>query len=151
MQRFALAFAGLLLTGQAFAQTAEPLDLSVPQPDLYGAGAALPAADPPGAYYGDTSGKSANGPLVRAADDGKAEVWGSLTTGIGHSKAYGTSHYNAAEINVSKSLGQGERPNNVNLQLRLEKSDGPGFGGHGPYPYRGSDPFSTSPFPTSPR
>ncbi|MEO6518293.1 MAG: hypothetical protein ABIO17_04780 [Pseudoxanthomonas sp.] len=145
MQRVALAFAGLLFTGHACAQTAQSLDLSVPQPALYAADAALPAADPPGTYYGDTSGKSANGPLVRAADDGKAEVWGSFTTGIGHSKVYGTSHYNAAELNVSTSLGAGERPNNVNLQLRVEKSDGPGFGGRGPYPYRGSDPFSPPP------
>lgn len=145
MKRFALAFTGLLCAGHAFAQTAESLDLSVPQPDLYTADAAAPAADPPGTYYGDTSGTPASDRAVRAAEDGKAKVWGSFTTGIGHSKGYGTSHYNAAEVNVSKSFGEGERPNNVNLQIRVEKSDGPGIDGRGPYPYRGSDPFYPSP------
>ncbi len=148
MQRFALAFTGLLFAGHAFAQTAESLDLSVPPPDLYSAAAAAaaPAGDPPGTYYGDTNGTPAKGnDRATAADDGSAKVWGSFATGIGHSKGYGTSHYNAAELNLSKSFGEGEQPNHVNLHLRVEKSDGPGFAGRGPYPYRSSDPFYPSP------
>jgi hypothetical protein len=136
----------LLAPAAGFAQTSEtPLDLRVPPP---AAAQPEPAASPfqddaPGTYYGDTSGKpsrrDAGEPAV--ADDGTAKVWGSFTTGIGHTKGYGTSHYNAAEVNVSKSFGDGERPNAFNLQIRVEQSDGPGFGGRYPYPYfdRGAD------------
>jgi hypothetical protein len=97
----------------------------------------VPHGDPPGTYYGDTSGTPSlrNRDELPLADDGTAKVWGSFTTGIGHTKGYGTSHYNAAEVNVSKSFGEGDRPNAVNLQIRVEQGDGPGFGGRYPYPY----------------
>ncbi|MDR6841854.1 hypothetical protein [Pseudoxanthomonas sacheonensis] len=139
MKRFVLLCMAMTVAGGAAAQSAAaPLDLRVPEP------AAAPAAteaaaksDPPGTYYGDTSGRPSSRKVDETAveDDGKAKVWGSFTTGIGHSKGYGTSHYNAAEVNVSKSFGDGERPNAVNLQIRVEQSDGPGFGGPYPYPY----------------
>jgi len=148
MKLFAPAVSVLLCAGPAFAQTAESLDLRVPEPALYAPAEPVTSGDPPGTYHGDTSGTpSAGPPSARgdpagvAADDGKAKVWGSFTTGIGHSEGYGTSHYNAAEVNVSKSLGDGERPGNVNLQIRVEKSDGPGFGDRASYPYYGPDPY----------
>ncbi len=132
MKRPVLLFIGVLAAGHALAQSAsDPLDLRVPeQPDQ--ASAAIPQGDPPGVYHGDTSGKPA--PHASADSDGdKAKVWGSFTTGIGHSKGYGTSHFNAADVNVSKSFGEGERKNTVNLNIRVEQSDGPGFGGRHPY------------------
>lgn len=140
MKRMAMAFAGLLCAGSALAQTAESLDLSVPEAPVVAE--TTPPRDPPGTYYGDTSGTPSRlGQPDAEVDDGKAKVWGSFTTGIGHTKGYGTSHYNAAEINVSKSFGDGERPNTMNLQIHVEKSDGPGFGGRYPSPYfdRGMD------------
>jgi opacity protein-like surface antigen len=145
MKRSILLCAAMIAAGGAAAQSADaPLDLSVPEP------AAAPAAtdaaaksDPPGTYYDDTSGRPSRRAWDEPAveDDGTAKVWGSFTTGIGHTKGYGTSHYNAAEVNVSKSFGDGERPNAFNLQIRVEQSDGPGFGGRYPYPYfdRGAD------------
>lgn len=145
MKRFVLLFMAMAATGVAVAQSADtPLDLRVPEPAAAPAAAdAAAKSDPPGTYYGDTSGKPSRRDVDEAAvaDDGKAKVWGSFTTGIGHSKGYGTSHYNAAEVNVSKSFGDGERPNAVNLHIRVEQSDGPGFGGRYPYPYfdRGAD------------
>lgn len=139
MKRFVLLCMAMAATGAAAAQSADtPLDLRVPEP------AAAPAAtdaaaksDPPGTYYGDTSGKPSrrDADETAVADDGTAKVWGSFTTGIGHTKGYGTSHYNAAEVNVSKSFGDGERPNAFNLQIRVEQGDGPAFGGPYPYPY----------------
>ena len=139
MKRFVLLCMAMAATGVVAAQSAEtPLDLRVPEP------AAAPAAtdtaaksDPPGTYYGDTSGRPSRRAWDEPAveDDGTAKVWGSFTTGIGHTKGYGTSHYNAAEVNVSKSFGDGERPNAFNLQIRVEQGDGPGFGGPYPYPY----------------
>ena len=138
MKRSLLLCLGLFAASHAAAQAAgQPLDLRVPdQPNPYAVESG-PQRDPPGTYYGDTSGRPASSGLAGEAevDDGKAKVWGSFTTGIGHSKGYGTSHYNAAEVNVSKSFGEGERPNAVNLQIRVEQSDGPGFGGRYPYPY----------------
>ncbi|HYM85782.1 MAG TPA: hypothetical protein VET30_03505 [Pseudoxanthomonas sp.] len=153
MKRMALAVTGLLCAGQAFAQSAEALDLRVPeQPNPYTTAEASPPRDPPGTYYGDTSGRPSTrkDADAEAADDGKAKVWGSFTTGIGHTKGYGTSHYNAAEVNVSKSFGDGERPNNVNLQIRVEQGDGPAFG-RGPYPYFGPDHFGRDPYYPPPR
>lgn len=142
MKRFALLCLGLFATSHALAQaSAEQLDLRLPeQPDPY-ATESDPPRDAPGTYYGDTSGRPASsGPAETAADDdGKVRVWGSFTTGIGQSKGYGTSHFNAAEINVSKSFDDGERKNSINLQINVEQGDGPAFGRPYPYPYYGYD------------
>ncbi len=136
MKRMALVLACLCCAGPAFAQSAESLDLRVPaQADPLASGVTTPR-DPPGTYYGDTSGRPSrrNVPDTEVADDGTAKVWGSFTAGIGHTKGYGTSHYNAAELNVSKSFGDGDKPRTFNLQINVERSDGPGYGGVGPYP-----------------
>lgn len=142
MKRSVLLCLGLFAASPAMAQAAtEPLDLRLPeQPNPYTAESS-PPRDAPGTYYGDTSGKPASSGLAEAAegDDGKAKVWGSFTTGIGHTKGYGTSHFNAAEINVSKSFGDGERKNSINLQINVEQGDGPAFGRSYPYPYYGHD------------
>ncbi|MET0809029.1 MAG: hypothetical protein ABWX93_09780 [Pseudoxanthomonas sp.] len=142
MKRMAVAFIGLLCAGSAVGQTAEALDLRVPEPPLYAA-AGPASGDPPGTYYGDTTGRPSRRDDARdfTEDDRKARVWGSVTTGIGHSEGYGTSHYNAAEVNVSKPFGDGERPSNLNLQIRVEQSDGPGFGDRTLYPRYRSDPY----------
>lgn len=145
MKRSILLCVALVATGSAAAQSADTaLDLRVPeQTPAPAVSETVAKSDPPGTYYGDTSGKPSrrDADETAVADDGKAKVWGSLTTGIGHTKGYGTSHYNAAEVNVSKSFGDGERPNAFNLQIRVEQGDGPGFGGYYPYPYfdRGAD------------
>ena len=149
MKRFILLCVAMIAAGGAAAQSADvPLNLRVPeQPAAPAATDEVAKGDPPGVYHGDTSGRPSlrNTDETGAADDGKAKVWGSFTTGIGHTKGYGTSHYNAAEVNVSKSFGDGERNNAVNLQIRVEQSDGPGFGGRYPYPY--FDPDSDYPPP----
>ena len=136
-----LLLASVLATSAAAQSASRPLNLKLPPgavPATSGS-AAKPASasTAPGVYYGDTSGKPSrrDADEAVAADDGKAKVWGSFTTGIGHTKGYGTSHYNAAEVNVSKSFGDGERPNAFNLQIRVEQGDGPAFGGPYPYPY----------------
>ena len=141
MKRSALLCLGLFAASLAQAAD-QPLDLRVPEQPASYAAEPSPPRDPPGTYYGDTSGKPASSGLTEEADDGKAKVWGRFTTGIGHSKGYGTSHFNAAEINVSKSFGDGERKNTLNLQINVEQGDGPAFGGPAfggryPYPYYG--------------
>lgn len=129
MKRFAPLCVAMIAAGGAAAQSADtPLDLRVPeQAAAPAATEAMAKGDPPGVYHGDTSGKPPWRDTDEVADDGEAKVWGSFTTGIGHTKGYGTSHYNAAEVNVRK--------NAVNLQIRVEQSEGPGFGDRYPYPY----------------
>ena len=143
MKRSLLLCLGLFAASHVTAQSAgQPLDLRVPEQSNPYAAEPSPRRDPPGTYYGDASGKPASSSGLAEeveVDDGKAKVWGSLTTGIGHTKGYGTSHFNAAEINVSKSFGEGERKNSVNLQINVEQGDGPAFGGRYPYPYYGHD------------
>lgn len=147
MKRSVLLCLGLFAAGPALAQANDaPLDLRVPEQSNPYTAEPSPPRDPPGTYYGDTSGKPAWSGVAEAeaVDDGKAKVWGSFTAGIGHSKGYGTSHFNAAEINVSKSFGDGERKNSINLQINVEQGDGPAFGrpafgGNYPYPYYGRD------------
>ena len=136
MKRFVLLCVAVIAAGAASAQSGDaPLDLRVPEQSATPEGSVK--GDPPGVYHGDTSGKPSSRSTDETVveDDGKAKVWGSFTTGIGHTKGYGTSHYNAAEVNVSKSFGEGERPNAFNLQIRVEQGDGPGFGGYYPDPY----------------
>lgn len=126
----------LLATAPAWAQTAEQLDLSLPgKSTLY-------SGDPPGTYYGDTSGRPALGkrspPVQRNAcgkpvdeDDGKVDVSGSVATGIGYTKGYGNSHWNAATINLCKSYNNDEGESRAfNLNIGVSQYDGPGFHGY---------------------
>ena len=138
---FVFLVAGSLVAARADAHApTEALDLSLPA-----AGTATtessstrsfdaPASsDPPGKYYGDTSGRTTSRDSLggqQPGDDGEPQVWGSVSTGIGYSKGYGNSHWSAADINVSKAFGEGGR-NRMNLHINVEQSDGPGFG-----PYR---------------
>jgi hypothetical protein len=132
---FALLVA--VVASPAWAQSeAEKLDLTLPRE------AASYTADPPGTYYGDKSGP----PLATVADDGEGDpciimhndrdgdgVTGSFTTGIGYSKGYGRSTYNAATINLCKSYNNDDGDSRMfNLNIHVDRSDGPGF--YGPYP-----------------
>lgn len=136
-----LAFCGVLQAGETPA--ASQLDLRLPAPPAY-------AADPPGKYYGDTSGRPASGNAGASdiesgpEDDGKAKVWGSVSTGIGHTSGYGTSHWSAADVNVSKTYTDDDGDQKTfDLHISVGKGDGPLFSGprmygpglgHGPGP-----------------
>lgn len=128
----------------AGAQTAptETLDLSLPPPtSIYGEPAVAPyAADPPGKYYGDTSGRIASqaqlgyGAQAGLVDDcEKARVSGSFTTGIGHAEGRGTSYFNALDLNINKCFDNGEHTNYFNFNIHVSDFDGPGFGTRRPY------------------
>lgn len=118
------------LPGAVHAQQA--LDLKLPQGSLY-------KQDPPGTWYGDTSGTPAapaNVSVARNAcgtpldeDDGKAKVHGSVTTGIGYTKGYGNSHWNAVDLNLCKAYTTDEGNTGAfNLNIGVGQYDGPGFG-----------------------
>lgn len=131
----ALLTLGLLFAAvPAFAQDANALDLKLPQGRLY-------TQDPPGTWYGDTSGRPAlslDTPVARNAcgtpldqDDGKAKVSGTLTTGIGYTEGRGNSHWNAASVNLCKSYTTDEGNTGAfNLNIGIGQYDGPGFGGY---------------------
>lgn len=125
-----LLSSALLLLPAAGAVHAGDLDLSLPDSTRFG----VPYA-PPGTYSPEAEENAA------AVDDGKAQIHGSFTTGIGYSKGLGSTTYNAAHINIGKTFGD-ERPTRLNLDLYVEKIDGPGAGyGYGyddvgPWPHR---------------
>lgn len=80
--------------------------------------------DSPGEYFGD-NGKD--------EDDQGVEVHGSVTTGIGYSKGYGTSQMNALELHISKPYGDGKT---FDMHINAEQTKGPGFSPYR-YPYGG--------------
>jgi hypothetical protein len=137
MKTLPLALLVAVAASPAWAQSeAEKLDLTLPRE------AVSYTADPPGTYYGDKSGP----PLATVADDGARDpcvvmhndrdgdgVTGSFTTGIGYSKGYGRSTYNAATINLCKSYNNDDGKTRMfNLNIHVDRADGPGF--YGPHP-----------------
>ncbi len=140
MIKASLLFLALAATGAATAdaqESATALDLSLPPSSAPHVPVAAPAADPPGTYYGDTSGRTRSAPFEaqEPGHAGDAEVWGSVSTGIGYSRAYGNSHWSAADINVSKRFGEGGN-SRMDLHISVGQSDGVT-----PYPY-GPAPFA---------
>ncbi|HVK51388.1 MAG TPA: hypothetical protein VM469_06610 [Pseudoxanthomonas sp.] len=143
------------LPGAVHAQQAQALDLKLPQGSVY-------TQDPPGTWYGDTSGTPAAPASVAVArnacgtpldeDDGKAKVHGSVSTGIGYSKGYGNSHWNAANVSLCKAYTTDEGNTGAfNLNIGVGQYDGPGFGpgyGRGYYNYRRA-PGDVGPPPAS--
>lgn len=123
-------FGALLMLPLAGVAHAGDLDLSLPDSTRFG----MPYT-PPGAYSPEAGEDAA------ATDDGKAQIHGSFTTGIGYSKGLGSTTYNSAHINIGKTFGD-EHPTRLNLDLYVEKIDGPGAGygdgydGVGPWPRR---------------
>ncbi|WDS35080.1 hypothetical protein [Pseudoxanthomonas sp.] len=124
----------------ALAQT-DPLDLKLKDSTSFSGD-----GDPPGTYYGDHSGPApADKDKPRSElDDGKAHLHGSFTTGMGYSKGYGSSTYNAADINISKAFtSDSGRTSVMSMDIHVSKSDGPGYG-YGGYRGYGYGPRSAS-------
>ncbi|WP_369943633.1 hypothetical protein [Xanthomonas medicagonis] len=154
-----LLLACALLAGPAMAQTTadsgsrdseaakRALDLSVPQQPITYGGDTTYKADPPGAYYGDTSGTSASAQKAAAAqaqadaaqaqaDRCKGEVHGAVATGFGYSKRGGNSNYQAANLNLCKTYYNDDgKPREVGISISVGQSEGPGYYGRGGYPY----------------
>jgi hypothetical protein len=139
MKTLPLALLVALTASPAWAQSeAGKLDLTLPRE-------AVPyTADPPGTYYGDKSGpplattaadEVEGDPCVVIHDDRDGDgVTGSFTTGVGYSKGYGRSTFNAATINLCKSYNNDDGDTRMfNLNINVGRSDGPG-GFYGPHP-----------------
>ncbi|KAF1723523.1 hypothetical protein CSC76_15025 [Pseudoxanthomonas mexicana] len=140
MKTLPFALLALLTATPALAQSnAEALDLALPSARAYANAA-------PGTWYGDRQQAKPKGPRAEVpvdpcawyGDDDGDGVSGSITTGIGYSKGYGRSTYNAANLNLCKTTYNDEgKPRTFNLDIHVGRSDGPGFNygpGHGPGP-----------------
>jgi hypothetical protein len=115
-----------LLTTAAWAQSEnKPLNLRLPPNDLPAAAtsaapaaastARTPAKDPPGTYYGDTSGRmpDRDSDVASRCDDAtynKPQVHGSLTTGVVSSSRGGSGNYQAGAVSLSQAFGSCEHP-----------------------------------------
>lgn len=117
------------------ASAAGGLDLSVPQAPVRYLGDTY-KGDAPGTYYGDHSGrglaKKDSSPGAEVMDD-KLQVHGTVSAGIGYSKAYGNSNWQAVDLNLGKNYNTDEgESRRVNLNIHMSKSEGPGPYGYGP-------------------
>ncbi|WP_411852458.1 hypothetical protein ACLB90_08275 [Stenotrophomonas sp. LGBM10] len=123
-------------------QSATGLDLTIPDQPLQYLGDPSLRGDPPGTFYGDKSGRGVSeraGNGIAHVTDDKLRVNGSFTTGIGYAKNYGNTHFNAAELNLSKNYTDDEgRTRGVNVNIQVSEGKGPGFfGPYGGGPYGG--------------
>ena len=125
------------------ASTAGGLDLSLPQAPLRYLGDTY-KGDAPGTYYGDHSGRGLDkkDSLGAQVMDDKLQVHGMVSAGIGYSKAYGNSNWQAVDLNLGKNYNTDEgESRRVNLNIHLSKSEGAGPYGYGPGPGFGPGPW----------
>ena len=139
------------------ADDARALDLSLPQRPMFSAAQADGTVasryrnDPPGTYYGDTSGvppvdddAAVAASACPTGPDGKPKpLTGSYTMGIGWASRGGNMHYNAADLNYCKQsyTDEGE-PRTFNLDIHVGQYDGPAYidGFHRPGGWWGGPP-----------
>lgn len=136
----------------------DTLDLSLPQDARAGY-----RNDPPGTWYGDTSGVPAAAEQPRAfarrpacptsPDGAPTDITGVVEAGIGHSSRGGNSNWQAATLNYCKEYATDDGGSRtLNVQLNVGAYDGPHdihglHGFHGPYgphgPYGGFGGYGT--------
>lgn len=127
-----LAILCLAIAPAFAADDAASLDLSLPQ------AASSYRGDPPGTWYGDTSGvpaSQAQAPLrIRRAcptapDGGATDLTGSVRAGVGYSSRGGNSNWQGASLNYCKTYADGDGDERtVNMQLHVDQYDGPVMG-----------------------
>jgi len=142
MNRFLMILACLLAPTLAVAQPAGSapgsLDLSVPQAPMRYLNDPSYQADAPGTYYGDHSGPAPRRDTSAEVVDDKLQVHGTLSTGIGYSKAFGNSHWSSADINLGKNYNTDEgKTRRVDLNIHVSQGKGAGPFGYGPGPWYG--------------
>jgi len=143
MIRPSLIVALLLVPAAALAQngavTPGALDLSIPQAPMRYLDDPAYQSDAPGTFYGDHSGRgrrkdSGNSRVV----DEKLQVHGAVSAGIGYSKAYGNSNWQAVDLNLGKNITNDEgKTRRVDLNIHMSKGEGVGPYGYGPGPWYG--------------
>ena len=115
MNRIGLALLTLTLVAPAWADgvkaPATPtLDLNLPTQPY------VPFVPPAHSSSTPDTGWSMPAPSADTArrdsdlNDSKPHVWGSVTTGVGYSKAFGTTTWEGANVNMTKFFGSAEHP-----------------------------------------
>lgn len=121
----------------AWGTETERLDLSLPDRPIGfggGEGRSSYANDPPGTYYGDTSGRPASEPaLAQEECSPQPQLSGSVGAGIGYSERFGSSHWTATRLHLHRCrYGEDGGRNTFDLSIGVSQGDGPGGYG-GPY------------------
>lgn len=135
MKNLSLLCAGLLIVAPAcMAQTADDaqakaseLDLTLPESSTYRYG-----GDPPGTWYGDTSGVPATADVRTPAREVqcKGELHGSVAAGVGYSSRGGNSNWQAFNVNSCKTYYNDDGDaREIGISISVGQYDGPG-GGH---------------------
>lgn len=132
-----ILFAFSLMSCPAFAgEPAQSLDLSPPEPAMFANGSSTPYRnDPPGTYYGDTTGvagASDDAPASRcptAPDGSERSVTGSATVGMGWSSRGGSSQYRGLDLNYCKDSYNDEGESRLfNASIHIDQVEGDGYG-----------------------
>lgn len=111
-----LACAASLLAGAALAQTPPALNLKLPATTApaSSASATKPATDPPGAYYGDTSGRMGNTvastPTCDDSTYNQPQVHGSVGVGVLSGRQMGTGTFSTGNVSVTRQYGSCDDP-----------------------------------------
>lgn len=152
---FACASAMAQTSGGSTSQSATDLDLSVPQqaPIDYRSNPTY-AADAPGVYYGDTSGRSRSTMssevreqqrIAAQAEQCQGELHGAVTAGFGHASRGGNSNWQGVNLNSCKTTyGDDGKPRTMGISINVGRGEGPGYFGPG---YYGPGPGWYAPHP----
>jgi hypothetical protein len=132
------ACAASLLAGAALAQAPPALNLKLPATATATPAASTssskPAADPPGAYYGDTSGRMGNTAdnATATCDDStynQPQVHGSVGAGVMSGSRIGTGTFGSGNVNVTKQYGSCDEPTgSVSMSISVDRAH---FNGRG--------------------
>ena len=110
------------------------LDLTPPEPAMFSGDAGTPYRnDPPGTYYGDTTGGLRDEAVSRcptAADGSQRAITGSATVGMGWSSRGGTSQYRGLDLNYCKDMADGDGDGPLfNASVHVDQVEADGFDG----------------------
>ncbi|AXI83980.1 hypothetical protein FUT69_02645 [Xylella taiwanensis] len=127
-----LAQSGTTVTAQ-HTNGASSLNLSLPQTPIQYRSDSSSNTNPPGTYYGDTSGIPAattdkrNSVFIRQPTC-EGQLSGAVTTGVGYSNHGGTSNWQAVNLNTCKTYYNDEgTPHKIGISITLGQSKGPHY------------------------
>lgn len=126
-------------TGDSAATDGSGLDLSVPDSPIRYRNESGHAGDPPGTWYGDTSGVPASKqtPAVQnaqaQAEACQGQLHGAVSAGMGYSRRGGNSNWQAANLNSCKTYYDDDgNAHQIGVSISVGKESGPGYLG-GPF------------------
>lgn len=115
--------------------TAEALDLAVPNEPIRYRSETGYAGDPPGTWYGDTSGRPASptaatpaGETDTTASTCEGRLHGAVTAGFGYARHGGNLNWQAANLNRCQTYYDDDgNARQFGFSISVGRSDGPGW------------------------